>query len=406
MKTVIHHIELSHTSPHISGGEKALIEIVRYLANNPKFTQVIYTSESGMLVYKKLLGSSAGSIEFIVIGKLGVEKIHEYIAFYLRVFQCLFFLKKFDLSVRNIIFSHEEFLPSAVYSYLLKKRNPDAKWLAFFHMKAPSVWRGFEGEYTNKVQLPSLRILRYKFEQWVFFLLTKRNVNKVITVNSCYQEFLSTIYKNPYSLKVFGGESVHVIDRYSGIEIDESKVSNHAKKYDLSFMARFHEQKGVFEVIDIIKRLKVLKPDISIVMLGGGVKRIEDEFFRRVKAENLSNNIIYLGYITGDEKYAILAESKIFLFPSYYESFGQSALEAMKCDLPVIAYDLPPFEVFKKGMVKVPILDNKKMSDEIHKLLTDRKYYSRIQKDAMDFSSEFSWEKTGEEILNLITTLK
>lgn len=405
MKTHIHHIELSHTSPHVSGGEKALIEILRYFSVQDELIQTVYTSESGVEVYKKHLGHSADSITFVTIGSKRIERIHEYIAFYMRVFQCLFYVVKFDPSVTNIIFSHEEFLPSAIYSYLLKKRNPAAKWIAFFHMKSPSVWRGFEGEYTKKLQFPSIRILRYKFEQWIFFLLTKRNVNKVITVNSCYEEFLSTIYKNPYSLKVFGGESVHVIDRYSGVEIDKSNARRRLKKYELSFMARFHEQKGVFEVIDIMKKLKVIKPDISIVVLGGGVKRIEDEFFRRVKAEGLSENITYLGYITGDEKYDVLADSKIFLFPSYYESFGQSALEAMKCGLPVVAYDLPPFAVFTKGMIKVPILDNGKMTEEIYRLLIDQKYYSQIQKYALDFSSEFSWEKTGEEIYSIMTNI-
>ena len=74
--------------------------------------------------------------------------------------------------------------------------------------------------------------------------------------------------------------------------------------------------------------------------------------------EGLSNNINYLGYVTGDEKYSILAQSRIFLFPSYYESAPQAPLEAMKCGLPVVAYDLPPCVTFKKGMIKVSVLDN------------------------------------------------
>ena len=77
----------------------------------------------------------------------------------------------------------------------------------------------------------------------------------------------------------------------------------------------------------------------------------------------------------------------------------------MKCGLPVVAYDLPPFAVFKAGMIKVPTLDNVAMSEEILKLLQDEVYYGRIQQEAVEFSSEFSWDKTGEEIFTLLNTL-
>jgi len=267
-------------------------------------------------------------------------------------------------------------------------------------MKCPSLWRGFEGEYTGRFKLPSLRLIRYKLEQWLFFKLTRRNIFKVITVNSCYTDFLSKYYKDVYTLVIFGGEPVYAITSYSDININ---ISNSKEEdYDLVFMARFHAQKGVFELIDILKKVKEVKPKIKLAMLGGGTPEIEAKFFRRVNDNDLGGNICFLGYIIGNEKYQILQHSKVFLFPSYYESFGLAALEAMKCRLPVVAYDLPPFQVFKKGMVKVPVLDNDKMAEEILKLLNDKDYYDKIKNEAIKFSSDFSWDKTGEEIYNLI----
>lgn len=399
----IHHIELSHTSPHISGGEKALVEIVRYLNKFDNISQIIYTSESGKEVYCNHLGIIAKEIKFIVIGSKNIEKINEYLAYYLRIFQILGRLVKFSNDKTNIIFSHEEFLPTLLYCWLLKKTNTDARWLAFFHMKCPRIWRGFEGEYTGKFKIPSIRMIRYKLEQWLFLKLTKRNVDKVITVNSCYLDFLNRIYSDAYSLKIFGGESVYAIKNYSGVEItgDIEPKNN----FDLCFMARFHEQKGVFELIDILKRLKKHKPSISLALIGGGVKRVESKFFKLVKENKLEKNIKYFGYVTGNEKFDILRSSKIFLFPSYYESFGQVILEAMKCSLPVVAYDLPPFQVFKNGIIKVPVLDNQKMVKEILKLLDNSLYYDKIKNEAIEFSSNFSWEKTGEEVKQLLDTI-
>lgn len=392
MKTTIHHIELSHTSPNISGGETSMLEIIRYLNRNSDFSQQVYTSESGREVYRKLLGKDAEKIIFTVIGKKWVEGISEYLAYYWRIIEQFVYLKKFESNSKNIIFSHEGFLPTSIFSFLLKKINKQAKWLAFFHMKSPSIFKGFEGEYVGKKQFPSLRIMRYKLEEWFFFKLTKNNVTKLITVNPCYADFLGKIYANVYVLKFFGGD----------LSCEGMASREIVPKYDLSFMGRFHEQKGVLEIVDILKKLKVAKPDISMVLIGGGVKRIENKFFELVKKEGLEKNITYLGYLKGDERYSILVQSRIFLFPSHYESFGLVALEAMQCGLPVVAYDLPPFQVFKRGMLKVPILNNQKMAQEILKLLEDSGYYAKIKNEAIGFSSDFSWEKTGEEIKQLI----
>ena len=65
MKTIIHHIELSHTSFNLSGGEKALIEIVKYFTNDQDVSQIIYTSESGVITYKKLFGNLASQVDFV-----------------------------------------------------------------------------------------------------------------------------------------------------------------------------------------------------------------------------------------------------------------------------------------------------------------------------------------------------
>lgn len=408
MKKAIHHIELSHTSPNISGGEKALIELVKFLDKKEVFIQYIYTSESGVEVYRKLIGDVVGNVHFIAIGGKRIEAFSEYFAFYLRVFQCLFFLRRFDSSLENIIFSHEEFLPTAIYSYLLKQLNPSAKWIAFFHMKAPSLWKGFEGEYTHKFKFPSLRLIRYRLEQGIFFSLTKKNIDKLVTVNRYYQQFLDGIYKEIYTLKKFGGDNrpVHAISHYSGIKSDEIKTFPSEKKYDLVFMGRFQNLKGLDEIPTILEEIKKEKPNIKLLMMGGGNTKVETRFFDEINRRGLKDNIEYIGFIISDERFDYLRKGRIFLFPSYYESFGQVALEAMKNGLPVIAYNIPPFEVFKKGMIKIPILDNKKMAREILRLLSDAEYYQQVQKEALNFSAEFSWDKTGMEIYDIIMSLE
>jgi len=76
------------------------------------------------------------------------------------------------------------------------------------------------------------------------------------------------------------------------------------------------------------------------------------------------------------------------------------------CGLPVVAYDLPPFVVFTGGMVKVPVLDNKKMAEEIIKILDDKAYYEKLRKEGFEFCSNYSWDKTGEEVYKVLFNKK
>ena len=167
-------------------------------------------------------------------------------------------------------------------------------------------------------------------------------------------------------------------------------------------MGRFHAQKGLMEIPKILSLLKEYKSNIKLLLIGGGDPDLEKNFFNEIKKQDLESNVEYVGFINSNQKFDYLHQAKVFIFPSYYESFGQVALEAMAIGLPVVSYDLPIFAIFEKGMMKVPILDNQKFADTVLSLLTDSKKLADTATEAVEYASTFSWEKTGEEIYQLI----
>lgn len=50
-------------------------------------------------------------------------------------------------------------------------------------------------------------------------------------------------------------------------------------------------------------------------------------------------NVRWLGFLEGDEKWRALASCDVLVMPSYSESFGLSAVEALACGTPVIISD-------------------------------------------------------------------
>jgi len=97
-----------------------------------------------------------------------------------------------------------------------------------------------------------------------------------------------------------------------------------------------------------------------------------------------------------NEKYRILKQSKIFVFPSYLESFGQAMCEAMACKLPVVAYELPTYkEWYGNTMYTVPLGDVSSLEDATLSLLKDKKLREEIGNKGMKVVKKYSWQKVA-----------
>ena len=101
-----------------------------------------------------------------------------------------------------------------------------------------------------------------------------------------------------------------------------------------------------------------------------------DDVVKRVKDKGLFENIKFMGFLNGIDKFTVMKSSKICIFPSTYESFGMVVAEAMACGLPVVAYDLPVYrEIYPVGMIKAirAIVHEKKSVDEAYKIYEKEK---------------------------------
>lgn len=152
----------------------------------------------------------------------------------------------------------------------------------------------------------------------------------------------------------------------------------------------------------MIDRLKKRKKDLKVLVIGGGSKESELEFTENVRMLDLEDNIDYKGFLNGKERFEILSQAKIFLMTSYFEWRPIVMLELLKLWIPIVSYDLPVYWVYNKGVKKVWILNNDQFSKEVCCLLENEALYNKLSIEAKEFSKDYSWENTGEEIYNLM----
>lgn len=132
---------------------------------------------------------------------------------------------------------------------------------------------------------------------------------------------------------------------YNGIDFEKLETfrnGNLPKKYDLCFMGRVEESKGVREFVYLVKNLKESRPDIQAVVIGDG--SFFNETKKLIQDEHLNKNITATGFL-GTERYSYLQQSRVFVSPTYAnEGFGLSIIEALYFKVPVVAYTQPVFE--------------------------------------------------------------
>ena len=102
----------------------------------------------------------------------------------------------------------------------------------------------------------------------------------------------------------------------------------------LMHISNFRPVKRVIDVVRIFDRVRRQQPSV-LVMVGDGPERISAE--EEARALGLEHDVLFLGRI--DAVAPLLASADLYVLPSDRESFGLSALEALACGVPALAYD-------------------------------------------------------------------
>lgn len=107
------------------------------------------------------------------------------------------------------------------------------------------------------------------------------------------------------------------------------------------FLGRFHPIKNLES---LIRAWGALKPrDGELLLIGDGPADYVAQL-KRLAAEEGGPGIRFTGFVTGREKYELLASLNVLCAPSHQENFGMSIAEALLAGTPVIAGTGTPWE--------------------------------------------------------------
>jgi len=257
---------------------------------------------------------------------------------------------------------------------------------------------------------PKLKVARYKA---VLKLMIDKS-DKVIAVSNSTKNDLCNIFKCPE-------EKVQVI--YSGFDkrlFEQSQVTREKvlEKYDIAggkyilFLGTLEPVKNISRLFEAYKIFKENckknggKCEHKLVMAG---KRgwMAKEYKKIAKDLGITKDVVFTGYIVGDELVPLFKNADFFVMPSLYEGFGTTVLEAFATGTPAIVSDVSSIpEIAGDAAYRVNPLNTQEIAEAMTKLATDDKLRYDLRQKGFQQVEKFDWEKCARETLEVYKSLK
>jgi len=174
------------------------------------------------------------------------------------------------------------------------------------------------------------------------------------------------------------------------------------------FLSRLDQKKnleGLIEAFGIILREQ---PNSLLLVAGAGSPEYLKSLKSLAKRKEVDSNILWLGHIEGDEKWAVFRRADVYVLPSFSENFGIAVVEAMiaGCACVVgrgvaVAADI---EKAQAGIITEP--EAASIAANIIWMLSDEKHRRLLGERAQKLAErEFSTSMMATRLIKLYTTL-
>lgn len=169
-------------------------------------------------------------------------------------------------------------------------------------------------------------------------------------------------------------------------------------KYFL-YLGNLEPRKNITRLIEAYSIAVKKKSDLPLLVIAGGKSWQYKEIFDKVKSFDLSDKVIFTGYVDDDDVVLLMNGAEAFCFPSLYEGFGMPPLEAMACGTPVIVSNTTSLpEVVGECGISVDPYNVSEISDALIKM-TDAEFNKEQRIAGIERAKAFSWKKSAELLI-------
>jgi len=181
----------------------------------------------------------------------------------------------------------------------------------------------------------------------------------------------------------------------------------------LLWVGRIAPIKGLDTLLDAVARLSESGQDMRLLVVGGDADERtsghETSLRQRIERLGLGDSVRFLGPQPQGVLPLYYAASDVTVLPSYYESFGMVALEAMACGSPVIASRVGGLVTTVRDGVTgflVPDGDVEALAERIETLVADPELRWRLGREGVRWAAQHRWPCVAEAVCKEYASLE
>jgi glycosyltransferase involved in cell wall biosynthesis len=177
-----------------------------------------------------------------------------------------------------------------------------------------------------------------------------------------------------------------------------SALPNQDLKPIVAFSGRLKRSKRPDHVIKAFELVKEKVPNAELWVFGDGP-------FRKTLKRLSGSGVSFFGNLDSLKRRELLKKCWVLMVPSVREGWGLNIIEANALGLPAVAYNVPGLCDSVKNNETGLIAERGNIKDLAEKtinLLTDSSLREKLRVNSLNYSKQFSWEKTANELMKLI----
>lgn len=245
--------------------------------------------------------------------------------------------------------------------------------------------------------------------------LSLRWIERWILANAAAAHFTSERERCQAELTVPGIRSVVIPNPVATLTGDEkprteallSTYPELVGKRVVLFLSRVDPIKGLDLLLNGFGKIRARHPDAALLLAGNGDEGFAARLREQARQLGIQGDVIWAGFLEGEEKRAAFASADVFVLPSYSENFGVAAVEAMASGLPVIVSDQVGIhrEIAEAKAGLIVRCDANEVSDAMERMLSDGEARRQMSRDAVLLAEKFSPEVVSGKLIEVYQRL-
>jgi glycosyltransferase involved in cell wall biosynthesis len=232
---------------------------------------------------------------------------------------------------------------------------------------------------------------KYNAKSIVRFICVSEKIKEILSKDVIKTDIIKVVHSG-IDLSKFDGK------KNQGILREEYNIPENVKI--IGNVAALAPHKDYFTFVDTAEKIIEKNKDVRFLIIGKG--ELENEIKTYIRSKSLLNYITLTGF--RNDIPDILPELDLFLFTSKTEGLGTSILDALGCNVPVVATNaggIPEIIIHEQSGLLADIGNAEKLAENALRVLEDDELRKNLVEGGNKKVQEFTIENTSLQTLDI-----